>query len=107
MVGLHVVHDQIVRLAAAQCLREVGLPLPFLADVSRVHDGDPVVQDNIGVVGHSFGYDILAFEKVEVEVVDSDILDCAVEGDCHLAWFLCCANIANCFEKWIRIAIFV
>ena len=107
MVRLHVVHDQVVRLAAAKGLGQVGLPLLFHAHVRSVHNGDPVVKDHIGIVGHSFGYDILALEEIEVEVVDSDILDCAVEGDCHLAWFLCCANIANCFEKWIRIAIFV
>ena len=107
MVGFHVVHDQIIGLAASQGLGEIGLPLLFLADVSSVHDGDPVVKDHIGVVGHSFGYDILAFEKVKVEIIDSDILDHAVQGYCHDTWLLSCANIANCFEKWTWITIFV
>ena len=94
MVWLHVVHDEVVGLAAAEGFREIGLPFFFLADVGGVQDGYLPVEDQIGIVGHAFRDDVLALEKVEAGVVHSDILDCAVEGNCH-----CCCFFVFCKDS--------
>ena len=84
MVRLHVMDHEVIRLAAFKGLGQVGLPLLALAGVGSVHHGHLIIQDDVGIVGHPFGDDILAFEKVEVEVVDSDILDFGIEVYGHV-----------------------
>ena len=75
VVGLHVVDDEVVGLALAERLGQVGLPGFALAAVGRVEDGDFLVEDDIGIIGHPFGHYVLAFEEVDVEVVDPDEFD--------------------------------
>ena len=69
------VDDEVVGLAVAERLGQVGLPGFALAAVGRVEDGDFLVEDDIRIIGHSFGHHVLAFEEVDVEVVDPDEFD--------------------------------
>ena len=75
VVRFHVMDHQIVGFPAAEGLLQVRQPFCALAGVDRVHHGHFLVQDNIGIVRHPLGNDILAFKKVEVHIVDADVLD--------------------------------
>ena len=45
------------------------------ACVNGVHDGDFFIEDYIGIIGHSVGYPVLAFEKVNLVIVYAYIFD--------------------------------
>ena len=75
MVRFHMVDHQVVGFPAAQGLFQLRQPLLPLPGIDRVHDGHFFVQDEVRIIGHSFGHDILALEQVQVQVVHADILD--------------------------------
>ena len=75
MVGLHVVDDQIVRLAAIQRRFQIGQEFFGLALVHRVHHGDLLIQDDIGIVGNTVGHGILPLKQVQILVVRADVND--------------------------------
>ena len=85
--------DQVVRLAALQDGLDVIQPLVGEVLVHGVHDGDLLVDDGIGIVGHAVGYDVLTLEEVHLVVVNADLLD--VVGDMH-SHSPCCS-----FSDWI------
>ena len=75
MVRLHVVHNKIIRLSIGKSLFQILLPLCGAAGVHGVHDCNLLILDEIGVVCHALLKDVLAFEKVKVEVIGPDIID--------------------------------
>ena len=75
MVGLHVLHDKVVGLAVSECFLEIVQPLMREASVNRIHYGNLLVHDDIGIVCHSVWNNVLAFEQVNFVVVDSDVDD--------------------------------
>ena len=75
MVRFHMVDHQVVGFPAAQGLLQLRHPLLPLPGIDRVHNGHFFVQDEVRVIGHSFGYDILALEQFQIQVVHADILD--------------------------------
>jgi len=75
MVRFHVMDHQVVGLPAVQGLFQVRQPLRSLPGIDRIHHGHFFVQDDIGIVSHPLGDDILAFKQVEVHIVDTDVLD--------------------------------
>ena len=79
MVGLHVVNDEIVH--AIRRRRDVPEPLVAEARVDRVHHGDLLALDYIGIVGHAERNLELALEEIDVVVVDADIEN--VIGNLH------------------------
>ena len=81
MVGLHVLDHQIVGLAADQDLLDIVQPLVGEILVHGVHDRDLLVQDHIGIVCHAIGDYILAFEQVNLMVVDAYIFN--IVGNHH------------------------
>ena len=81
VVWFHVLNDQIVGLSSVQYVLDIVEPLVGEVLVDRIHDGDLVVEDHIGVVGHSVGDFILSFEQIDFMVVDAYIFDCV--GDFH------------------------
>ena len=88
VVRLHVLHHQVVRLAAAQGVLNVVQPLMGKAPVYGVHDGDLFVHDGVGIVAHAARDNVLSLEQVDRMVVDADVPD--VLCDCHkIAPFLC------------------
>ena len=80
VVGLHVLDDQVVRLARAEGLLDVVEPLVAEARVDGVHHGDAFVDDGVGVVGHAARNAVLALEEVDVVVVDADVADVVGNG---------------------------
>ena len=75
VVRLHVLDDEIVRLAASEGALQVVQPLVGEMLVHGVHDGHLFIQDNIGVVAHAVGHLILALEQVHLMVVDAYVQD--------------------------------
>ena len=81
VVWLHVLEDKVVRLPAAERRRESGHPLPCHARIDSVHHRNPVALDQVTVIAHPFRDNILAFKKVNLYVVNSDVSDIlAVHG---------------------------
>ena len=79
VVGLHVVDDEIVNLVCRG--RDILQPLVAKARVDRVHHGDLLALDYIGIVGHAERNLELALEKIDVVIVDADIEN--VIGNLH------------------------
>ena len=75
VVGLHMVDHQIVRLPAIEGRVQIGQELLRFALVHRVHHGDLLIQDDIGIVGHAVGHRILALKQVQILVVCTDVND--------------------------------
>ena len=73
MVRLHVLHHQIVGLPAPQDGLNVVQPLVGEVLIHRVHNGDLLVQDDVGVVGHAAGHLVLPLEQVHLMIVDAHI----------------------------------
>ena len=75
MIRLHVLHHQIVRLAALQRGGQIGQPLVHKVDLAGVHDSDLLVHDDIGVVGHAVGHNVLPLKQIHLMVIDTNITD--------------------------------
>ena len=75
MVGLHVLHNQIIGLALTQRLVQIVQPLKLKVAVNRIHHGDFLVTDHIGVVCHAVGNHILTLKQVDFVVVHTNIDD--------------------------------
>ena len=75
MVRLHVLHDEIVGRALAQCSGNLGDPLVGKMGIDAVHDGDLVVADQVRIVRHAVGHVVLAFKQIYVMIVYSNIKD--------------------------------
>ena len=73
MVRLHMLHHQIIRLSVSQHGGDVFQPLCAEVGIHRVHDGNLLVQNHIGVVRHAAGHHILPLEQVNLMVVDTYI----------------------------------
>ena len=82
MVGLHMLDDEVVGRAAVEDLLELAEPLVGEIGAHAVHDRDLLVHDDIGVVCHAVGHDVLALEEVELMVVHADVVD-AVRDALH------------------------
>ena len=87
MVGLQMVDDQVIGFAAVQRFCQAHLPGLALAGVDGVQDGHLLVEDQVGIVSHALGHDILAFKEIEVEVIDADVFDGFVQGLDHFGSF--------------------
>ena len=68
-------HDQIIGLSAVKDGRQICEPLFAEAGVHCVHDSDLLVHNDIGVVCHSVGYDILSLEQIDLMIVNAYVFD--------------------------------
>ena len=75
VVGLHVVDDEIVRLAAVQRGGDIAQPFVREVRVDSVEHGGFFVQNDVGVVRHAARHLVLAFKQVNGVVVDADVAD--------------------------------
>ena len=82
VVGFHMLDDEVVGRAAAEDLLELAEPLVGEIGAHAVHDRDLLVHDDVGVVCHAVGHDVLALEEVELMVVHADVVD-AVRDALH------------------------
>ena len=75
MVRLHMLDNEIIGNTAFESLLKIGKPFFTKMLIHRVHDGDFFVQDDIGIIRHAQGDNILALKEIEIVVVDADITD--------------------------------
>ena len=87
VIRLHVLNDQIVGLPAGKGVLDVVQPLVGEVPVNGVHNGNLLVQNDVGVVGHAVGHHILALKQVNLVVVDAHIAD--IVGNLHTCSPLC------------------
>ena len=88
VVKFHVLHNEVIRLAAVQHLLQIVQPLVGEILIHRVHDGDLLVQDHIRIVGHAVGDHILALKQINLMVVDADVSN--IVGNKHSNLSLWC-----------------
>ena len=75
VVGLVMLGDEVVGLAAIEGLLEFVEPLVGLALIDAIHHGNLLVEDNEAVVTHAFRQIILALEELQFGIVTPDVLD--------------------------------
>ena len=80
MIGLHVLHHQIIRFAPAQNHGQIIQPFMLKMLIHRVHHGDFLVQNHIGIIGHSVGHGILALKQVYLMIVHACIANIVRNG---------------------------
>ena len=56
------------------------------AGIHRVHNGDQIVQDHVGIIGHAVGNNVLTLKEVNGMIVDTDVTD--ISSDLHEDTFL-------------------
>ena len=83
MVRLHVLDDEIIRLAIPEDISDVLEPLIAEIHVHRVPDGDFVTWNQIGVVGHPQRNNILPLKKINLMVIHADIPDVSTNRHVH------------------------
>ena len=74
VVRFHMMNDKVIGLASAESLLKVSLPLIGLAGIGRIKNSHLIVQNDIRVVSHSLRNYILTLKKIQVQVINSDIL---------------------------------
>ena len=62
MVGLHMLHDQIVGLSCAEHLCEIIEPCVGKARIDRIKHGDLFIQNHVGVIRHAVWHLVLALK---------------------------------------------
>ena len=81
VIRLHVGDHKVVRTAPVQLVRELGEPFVRRAGVHAVHDGDLLIQNEVGVVAHAHRLDrVLVFKEAEGEVVRAHAADGLRQG---------------------------
>ena len=75
MVRLHMMRNEIAGCTAVQRLLEVLFPGIGLSRIHRIQHDNFLILNEVRVIAHAFRHNILALEKVQVQVVYSDILD--------------------------------
>ena len=102
VVAFHVLDDEVVGFAASKNGGEVREPFFRKVFIDRVHNGDLVVHDDIGVVCHAVRDDVLTFEQVDFMVVDANIFD--VGRDSHSTIFhnACYLSICNKYTVYLN-----
>ena len=75
VIRFQMVNDQVVGLAASKSLFKVSFPVSDLAKIYRIGDRDLFVLDQKRVVCHACRHDVLAFEQVDVGIVNANVLD--------------------------------
>ena len=76
MIRLHVGDHEVVRPAPIQFVCKLGEPFVRRAGVHAVHDGDLLIQNEVGVVAHAHRLDgVLVFKEAEGEVVRAHVAD--------------------------------
>ena len=86
VVRLHMLHHQVVRFPVLQYILDVVQPFMGEISVHRVHNGNFVIHDDIGIIRHAIGNVILSLKKVHLMIVDTDIAD--ILGNSHTQFSL-------------------
>ena len=73
MVGLHMLHDDVIERAAAERVRDVLQKQIADGIVDRVEQDALFVRQHIGIVAHAVGNGISALEKGQAAVAAADV----------------------------------
>ena len=82
MVGFHMLNYQIIGGAAVEDALDVVQPAVNKAGIDGVHNGDFLVNNNVGVICHAVGNNILSLKKIDLVIVDANVLDTG--SDIHI-----------------------
>ena len=75
MIRFQVMNHQVIRFAASKSGIQIGEPFANLVSIHRVGHGNLFVNDDIRIVGHAFGHNILALEQIDIAIVNANVLD--------------------------------
>ena len=75
MVRFQVVNHQVIRFAPSKSGFQIGKPFIHLVGIDRVGHGNLLFHNHIRIVRHALGHHVLAFEQIQVAVIDTDVLD--------------------------------
>ena len=75
VVGLHMLHHQIIRLSAIKHRFDIIQPLMGKVCIHRIHNGDFFIHDDIRVIRHTVGNHILSLKQVHIMIIDTNIAD--------------------------------
>ena len=73
MIGLHMLHNQIIGLATFQRSCQFLQPFVGLTRVNRIHYRNLLSSQQITVIAHSFRQFILTFKEVQLGIITTDI----------------------------------
>ena len=73
VVRLHMLHHQVVRLTAGKGLLYILQPFLCLTGVDGVHNCHLLVQNHIGIIGHTVGNNVLSLKQVYITVIFAHI----------------------------------
>ena len=86
MVGLHVLYNEIIGLFAVKHALNVCKPLFAEMRVNAVENGDFVVENDVGIVRHTVGNDVLPLEQINAIVVYADVFN--IVCDNHICSYI-------------------
>ena len=75
MVGLHVLNHKVVGLASAQRVLKIVKPLVGKGGIHRVHNGDLLVRDQIGIIRHAVRHYVLTLKEINGMIVHTNVSD--------------------------------
>ena len=75
MVGLHVLHDEVIRCASFEGFFQVCPPVIALAEVNGIHDGHFLIRNQIRIIRNAVRHNVLAFKQIDGGIVHSDVFD--------------------------------
>ncbi len=85
MVGLEVVHHQIVGAATAKRSLQVGEPHAFHALIDRIHHRNLLIFNKIRIVRDTIRRAVLALEQVDFRIVHANVFHCGGYFCIHFA----------------------
>ena len=75
MIRLHMMDNQIVGLPSAQLFFNVDQPLTAEIHIHCIHNSDFLVKNHVGIISNAIRNFVLTFKKVNLMIIDTDILD--------------------------------
>ena len=73
MIRLHMLNHKIIRCFSGKYLFYIVQPFFGKKSIHRIHNGDFLIQDHIGIVRHSIRNLILSLEQIHLMVVYTHI----------------------------------
>ena len=104
VIRLHVLYDQVIRLSAIQCFRNIFQPFIRKVCIYGIHNCSFFIENYVRIVCHAVRHFVLTFKQVYLMIVDSrvDNILCNLHKNpypFHLVFFL----PGTCSEPYIFI----
>ena len=68
-------NDQIIGGTAVQRVLEVVQPFVGIVCIHGIQNSDLIVQNDVGIIGHAVGNNILTLKQIHLVIVDSNVFD--------------------------------